>query len=297
MPNCVTHYLHAKKVLEKLDDDIRQNIDSNAYFWAAQGPDFLFCHRYLPFMPGKSLQEYGSKIHKIDPVLLLSSLRDYMNRHLDDNKLHSYVLGFVNHYMLDSTAHPFVNFRAAEMLEKEPDQDLSTMHGEIESSIDTILLRRETGKLPSQVKLQKFFPKDKPVQQDIAGIYRDLIYRIFGDEVSEESLYRATFDTQKVFSLLTDSTTMKRKLFLKLESGKPRHISGHILPFVEDPEMDYVNLSGRPWQNSDGSISTKNFFKLFEEAVEKSVKLISNFNTCDFDAAKLKVSMDGALIS
>ena len=49
MPACITHHIFAKDTLQKLDSlDINpKDIDENAYFWGAQGPDFFFCHKYF----------------------------------------------------------------------------------------------------------------------------------------------------------------------------------------------------------------------------------------------------------
>ena len=43
MPACITHNLFARDVLARL----RESVDECACFWGAQGPDFLFCHRYF----------------------------------------------------------------------------------------------------------------------------------------------------------------------------------------------------------------------------------------------------------
>ena len=47
MPACLTHYYFAQNVRENLPD--ASSLDACAYAWGAQGPDFLFCHRFLPF--------------------------------------------------------------------------------------------------------------------------------------------------------------------------------------------------------------------------------------------------------
>lgn len=58
MPACLTHYYFAQSVREDLPD--KASLDSCAYAWGAQGPDFFFCHRFLPFWKGESIKEYGT---------------------------------------------------------------------------------------------------------------------------------------------------------------------------------------------------------------------------------------------
>lgn len=52
MPACLTHYYFAQNVRENLPD--ASSLDACAYAWGAQGPDFFFCHRFLPFWRGRS---------------------------------------------------------------------------------------------------------------------------------------------------------------------------------------------------------------------------------------------------
>ena len=291
MPNCVTHFLHAKQVLNQLPEELTRTLNKNAYFWAAQGPDFLFCHRYLPFMKGASIQSYGSQLHKAKPSDIFRAMRSYVKQYPKDPIARSYALGFVNHYALDSICHPYIKALAKELRKEHMDQDLTALHAEVESSLDTIMLRRETGKLPSQIKLNHFFPKDEPVQREISKIYSFLIERLFDTVVKESVLYQSTKDTRIVFSLLTDSTGLKRKLISKIESGRPKYLTGHIIPLVEDAEIDFSNISGFVWTKENGEESKKSFFELFDEAQNQAKRIIVQYETCDFSVLTGEIPM------
>ena len=64
MPACLTHYYFAKTVARFLGETGLEK--SPEYLWGAQGPDFLFCHRYLPWMKGRNLRDYGDKLTFVD---------------------------------------------------------------------------------------------------------------------------------------------------------------------------------------------------------------------------------------
>ena len=67
MPACITHHLFAQDLLARLSEAV----DQSAFFWGAQGPDFLFCHRYIQAAAKKdvkSLKEYGSALHRTSPT-------------------------------------------------------------------------------------------------------------------------------------------------------------------------------------------------------------------------------------
>lgn len=280
MPACLTHNHFAMDVLSRLDEP---GLDLCAYAWGAQGPDFLFCHRYFRAMMDKSLktlQEYGSALHRTSPSKTLEAMRRFISAH-DNPTYRSYVLGFVCHYSLDSTAHPYVNARAAEMAKVRETENESTMHGEIEASLDTIVLRWKSGKLPSEVKLKDTFPRNEGVQRMIARLYHEVLFDVYGDDISEDSLYQATEDAHFLFAACNDRTGLKRGLFNRIEKGRPHSITSHLVPITEDPEWDFANTAHAEWVHN-GETHTEDFFELYEQALELAVKLCSGFDSVSF---------------
>lgn len=280
MPACLTHNLFARAVREDLPE--LGEINEYAYFWGAQGPDFLFCHRWFPWMGEKYLKPYGNKLHEMNPVVTLGALRDFLREHGDPAYL-SYARGLLCHYALDSTAHPYINALADQLVRQRPKETRTTMHGEIEAALDAVMLRRETGKLPSEISLGKLFPKNEAVQRRIARLYQDLIFRALGDAVEEKSLLQATNDAHLVFSCVTDRTGLKLRLFEILERGKPHAISSHFVPLTERDDVDYVNFGQKEWRFGE-IVSNQSFFDLFEEARGLAKNLILQFMDGDLAA-------------
>ncbi len=282
MPACLTHFTFANEVLKRLEEPA---LDPCAYAWGAQGPDFLFCHRYFQAALQKglgSLREYGSALHKTPPSRTLSAMRDFLAQHPDPS-YRWYMRGFLCHYALDSTAHPYINARAEELAAQRPPENPSTMHGEIEAALDAIVLRWKTGALPSEVKLGDMFPKNEGVQRKIACLYRELLFQVYGGEAAQEDLYQATRDAHFVFACSTDRTGLKRLLFSALEKGRPRYVTSHLVPLTEDPDMDYANLQQNPW-TWQGQESRQDFFQLYEQALDLALRLSRELDTVDFAA-------------
>ena len=279
MPACLTHTYFAKAVAQSLRETGLENTPE--YIWGAQGPDFLFCHRYFPWMKGRSLKEYGSRLHsEVKPSVTFSAMREFLSRHRDPG-YRAYVTGFVCHYALDSTAHPYVNALAAELAAQRPWETVSTMHGEVEASLDAIILRRETGMLPSQVNVKQMFPKNESAQRRIAKLYQAVLLSACGEDVPEGELLRATNDAHFVFSLLNDRTGLKRQVFQRVEKGKPSLVTSHIVPITEEDGVDFANIQHSPWGDPP---SKQSFFDLFDQAIELAKQLITRFDTCDFAA-------------
>lgn len=279
MPACLTHTYFAKAVAQSLRETGLENTPE--YIWGAQGPDFLFCHRYFPWMKGRSLKEYGSRLHsEVKPSVTFSAMREFLSRHRDPG-YRAYVTGFVCHYALDSTAHPYVNALATELAAQRPWETVNTMHGEVEASLDAIILRRETGMLPSQVNVKQMFPKNESAQRRIAKLYHSVLLSACGEDVPEGELLRATNDAHFVFSLLNDRTGLKRQVFQRVEKGRPSLVTSHIVPITEEDGVDFANIQHSPWGDPP---SKQSFFDLFDQAIELAKQLITRFDTCDFAA-------------
>lgn len=281
MPACLTHYLFARRVADRFPQ--AGGADPCAYAWGAQGPDFLFCHRYMRFLglgKGDGLQTYGSLMHETKPSATLSAMREFLKARPDPS-YRSYVQGFLCHYALDSTAHPYVNALAGELAAQRAHETTGTMHGEIESALDAIILRRETGKLPSGVNLKHMFPKNEGVQRRIARLYRQVLADVYQADVPEEELLRATRDAHFVFAAVTDRTGLKQRLFHMLERGKPHVVASHIVPLTERDDVDYANISRQPWGPDSSRLD---FFQLFGQALDRAERLIAEFDTADLAA-------------
>lgn len=283
MPACLTHNLFAMDVLSRLEET---GIDKCAYAWGAQGPDFLFCHRYFKALRDKSLktlQEYGSALHRDPPSVTLNAMRSFVWKH-ESPLYRSYVLGFICHYALDSTAHPFVNARAGEMAGRREHETPGTMHGEIEASLDAIVLRWRTGKLPGEVKLGDMFPRNEGVQRMIARLYREVLFEVYGADVAEKALYQATKDAHLLFAACNDRTGLKRSLFNVIEKGRPHNITSHLVPITEDPEEDFANTAHDRWVHG-GEEHTEDFFQLYDKALDLAAELCGGFDRVDFALA------------
>lgn len=281
MPACITHHYFAKNVLASLKD--KNEINECAFLWGAQGPDFFFCQSFLPWRKDKTISAYGNRLHEALPSHTLNAMREFTQIHSDATTL-SYVLGFICHYSLDCTAHPYINFLSAQLAAERENETASTMHSEVEAALDTITLRSETGKLPSEISLGKMFPKNEAVQRKIAALYSYVISKVFGEAAAEEQIFTAAKDAHFLFTLLTDRTGFKKKLVAAAESGKPHSISSHFVPITERDDVDYANLQQSVWQ-ANGEETDKSFFTLAEEAQSLAVDLIENFATEDFSKA------------
>ena len=287
MPAAITHFLHSQRVLAGTKQAGRETFSPEAFAWGAQGPDFFYCHRFLPWWRGKSLAGWGDRLHDAPPAETLASMWRYVKAHPEDRYARSYAQGFLCHYAADSVCHPFVEYRASLMAKENPPQTESVCHNEIESALDLIMLRSERGALPSELPLRRTVPRCRLAERSIAKLYQQVLLDLFHESVTEELLLQCLKDCRKIFSLLTDRTGLKKNIVRAWEGGKKHTISCHIRGLMETDEYDYANIHHDVWRWPLDSVQERreSFPELYEQAVALAVRYLQEAPSCtDFAA-------------
>lgn len=108
MPASYTHQQFGNHVLNKLDDEqVKKIIKNNLNFYniGLQGPDILFFYQPLKKNPVNTL---GNQLHRDIARDFFENALTYLKENKDERSL-AYILGFINHYILDSECHSYVD--------------------------------------------------------------------------------------------------------------------------------------------------------------------------------------------
>ena len=137
MPSTYAHYLYGKKIIERLDEPIKNIILNNREIFniGLHGPDILFYFR--PIVKNK-INTIGYKIHDEIARDFFEKTIEVIKKSKDKDGATAYVLGFICHYILDSECHPYISKKIKES---------NIPHVEIEAEFDKILLKKEKVKL------------------------------------------------------------------------------------------------------------------------------------------------------
>ena len=284
MPAAITHFRQALRVW----DELKQGTGAvpacrDAFLWGARGPDFLFFHRILPYSH-RNLREYGGRLHREKPSRLLGVMRALLLESGDETA-DSYLSGFLCHYSLDRTAHPFVYAGVRALKPQYPGRGDDFLHNQIESALDGIVLRSETGELSVDFDLRRTVPKNPEVQRAIARLYAKALDRLYGLKDAESGLLEATRDCRRIFRLLNDPTTAKKAIFEFLERATGRYYVSSTIRGVSEPDdgFDYANVLRSPWRWPPESPQERNesFFDLYDRSVRESADFIRRFRTAE----------------
>jgi hypothetical protein len=291
MPAAIAHYLHAKAALEQYGASRIGHLSQTAFLWGAQGPHFFESHLVLGRRRGEGLGVWLGKLQAVPAMELAQWMRHYAEGR--PGPAASYALGFLCHNALDETVHPFVRYGAAMLNQIVEPSTEEICHNMIESALDTILLRYTTAQLPTELPLVRTLPRDPEVQRMISELYCDLIADLFGETVALEAIYQATCDCRKAYARMTDRTGLKKQFaeYIEKKRKRPAVRSCRLRGLCETDEYDYANIQHAQWQwpIEGGEPCEADIFMLFEQAVERGVRLIECFVT----GAPLEVNQPG----
>lgn len=271
MPGYVTHYIFGREMYTKITDaDLKKAIHDNhaVYALGHLGPDIFFYYLPAYVLHGCNLGDmaHTKKTGQFFAALLES--RFVFKNPKDQQTAQAYLAGFLGHYILDSTCHPFIYGRTHY---EEHAKNYFSRHAYLETEIDSTLLRlklhQKRTDFHGENTIRLTFRQKKVVAHMLHYAYQ---HTYNGLSVSRHTIFLAIFSTKLGFRILYDNTGQKKVLFRFAEKqflGYPIFsplIANDALSFCNDP----FNLEHKKWTNPwDFSItSEESFFDLYNKA-------------------------------
>ena len=243
MPATYAHGIFGENVLNTLDERTRGLIQKyrNLYDIGCSGPDILFFYRPLKSNP---IRQLGNAMHNVPARDFFMKARTLIRTSSDPEAALVYVLGFINHFVLDSECHPMVGKAVLET---------GVTHSEIESELDALLMR-EDGLDPIRTRACDrivFTAKDC-----------EIIAPFFGLTSSE---IKESINTMKLFlNFFVAPSEVKRKLIFW--AMKKVNMYDHYHGLVFNREVNPVSAPTCAWLREHMDI-----------AIEASVRMINEY--------------------
>lgn len=280
MPAFSTHYIFAKELLPELRKISPCNIIDEVVLIGSQGPDIFFFHRVFPWMIGKSLRKIGSALHRAKPSEIFDSMLEYAKSSTKKDIAFSYIFGFVMHYALDRSCHPFVYSLQEKLTENPVYRNPHTAHNIIELSMDTYLLSRRLGiEKPEKFSTADTIKITDEQAVEIAGLLEYTIEKVLGKSTTK-NIALAIKDTKTIQKITHDKTGIKRILIALIDipvslSAGGYKFSAMIRPKDLEKAKKYANINCKSWKSPfDNSIRKESFEELFELAKRDAVSMI-----------------------
>lgn len=219
MPTTFTHDLFGRGVYHMLPQEEREKIRRHGrlYRIGLHGPDILFYfHLYK-----NRVNQHGVKMHQeIARPFLERGLRRAHDE--GDEALFVYLLGFVCHFLLDSTCHPYIYSIESEV-----------SHTLIEKELDRLLME-EDGKDPFVYRPSCCIQPDRKTARTIQKVF---------PEFSPLTIYRSLCMMKRTTNLMIYRNSWKQRLLVAaLKACGQGKLSDHIMRKEKDPSLDpYLN--------------------------------------------------------
>ncbi len=152
MPDIVAHNALGDKVLARLPEEVAQSIDRDIFRFSIMGPDPYIFYRFFAPHFRHGVNQRSHTMHRTKTAEFLMELA----KHSQSMEMFSFLAGFLCHFALDSTTHPYI-YGTAEYR--------SDMHTAIEHRLDVLELERQGKERRELMKLFSSFP-DLPEARD-----------------------------------------------------------------------------------------------------------------------------------
>ena len=298
MPQTITHACFGEDLYNKLPNSIKKKIayQKKELMMFSQSTDALMFYNVYSIMPGKKYRKIQLTFHKNNTNLFFSTLINYMkdNKYYNDSKTLVFLYGLICHFCLDSIAHPYIIYRTGMFNKKDKSTyKYKGMHSYMESYIDNYYLKQKD---IEKFNLKKFcFSKDKFTKElnDSINYSFKNTYNINNmDKVYYKSLNQMN-NFLTLFRL--DKYGIKKGVYKFIDLITPKStfpfksLSYHIDNY---DNLDFLNLEKREWVYPvDNNIkSNKNFFELYNDALEEAYHIIQEVNSYFFNNKKIDIN-------
>lgn len=286
MPATVTHAFFAIDVYKELKKEyqVLNFQDFNRLKMFGQSTDSMMFYNIESLKKGKELRKFQYVFHTCNSQAFFVKLcqiikkKGFMNNH----DVMAFLYGFICHYVLDSTVHPFIVYKTGVMQKGVKDTyKYNNLHSYMETFLDNYMIDERIECRPYHFRFDKFCfdtcPFDKSLNDIIDSVFFDVFQLNNMSKIYYKSLkqmkaflrkYRFDpFGFKKMGYQFIDFFTVKSTFKFDVLSYH------HKIDFNK-----ILNLEHAIWYNSlDPSISSHDsFIDLYRKSISEAVSIIEN---------------------
>lgn len=297
MPAILTHDFFGRDVYKDVSAALgfMTLAQRDAFLLGNQGPDPLF---YLAANPRVSAENrVGELMHHDSPTRLFSSLKQALAELGGEDRFvgEAYSAGFLCHYLLDRTAHPFVFATEFSLCDAGVPglnrSDGGLVHVEIERDLDEAILYAKLGETIDTYKpYREVLQASDETLAAIDRLYCHAIAGAYGRNLSSDCYTRAVKTFRLIQHLFYSPTRGKAHVFapLELKFSSKRYSLYRAMAHRSRAESAsaFDNRSNRTWINPfDDRESCESFWDLYQTAQALVNEGLDMFFAANFDEA------------
>lgn len=283
MPSTVTHSYFGKDLYEVLPSNITSKIDLNRVKMFSNSADSFMFYNLLSFKRGKNMRRFQYYFHTHKTNEFFINLLNFVRLHnIDDVDTYSFIVGFISHYVLDSTIHPYVIYKTGFFNKKDKrTYKYNNIHHFMEVFLDNDLIKRRENINPYKFNISKFcFDTKKRFSMDLENTIDYAFYNTFNITGMSKIYYKSLKQMSTFIKLFRRDRFGIKKFFYKLiDTITPRSVFrcealSYHYP-IED-RHNFLNNIHKEWRNPcDYDVtSTESYVDLYLKSLKYSRHLI-----------------------
>lgn len=290
MPGIITHYLFAMDCLDNIKNPLLKSLvtkNIEVFILGCKGPNIFCYNNSISFLNNKNISIYNNKIHTEYINDFFKNMVFYCNdisiiRNLfDDNFTEvslSYLLGFLSHYALDTTTHPYLYSMQIKLSKYYKRKNANSLHQSIETHIDKLLLKKFKNLKPDDFNDFKKIQLNTNDTLIICDMYTFLLKKIYNTSLSYKDINKCIKVLRKTENYLNKKNTLHSKIYFKVKSLTSNHnfLESKIYSNHNHCINDLLNIQNTKWIDP---FTKAHYNDSFEDLYEKSLILYDNLVT------------------
>lgn len=287
MPATITHAFFSQDVYFHLNSTIQKKIKSEKQLMMfAQNTDPLMFYNILSFQKGKKIRSLQSTTHQEKTLLLFETIISYMKekKYYQDPSTLTFLYGFITHYILDSTIHPYIFYKTGNFDKKRKETyKYNGLHAYMETYIDNYFLEKR--KIPLNFNL--YFDLT-PFSKELTDTINYSFERTFHEKDMAKKYYKSLKQMKLFLTLFRkDNLGMKKRIYSFIDYFTPKNtFSFRSLSYhLDDYEKyDFLNKKHQTWVypvNKEIK-SKKDIDQLYRKSIIRAKEIIEQIHNYFF---------------
>ena len=287
MPAIYTHYKFGKEVLSGINKKSSKNIKKHivTYYIFNQSFDTLYYHYLFVGFIGKNIRDLGTIAHKQQVNNYFKNITQYIISNKENNNylLKAYLYGSINHYILDSTMHPYVFYKTGVYNSKNPKTyKYNGLHSKFEFMLDSFFYRNDTNLNYNKLKVHKELIPKYTFNKDLKDTL-DYTFKKTFNVTNMGKTFNTSYKHERfLYKLVIEDSIGIKKRLLKfvdlMTTNKVKNIANNST-YIKNIDYSILNVDKKEWNHP--SIKNEKYnhsvIDLYSIALEKSIDIINKF--------------------
>jgi len=281
LPNIIAHCWYGEVMSTNLYSDSLRSVirkHRNVFMLGTQASDFFAAYHRMPWQSKKNAKLVQGCLGKMHNDRVNESFRyifEFARRQKDD-VITAYVAGYICHWALDMSVHPYVFYSTGNSQESA-----GLSHQLFETYIDYRVIKDNELDTEDYASYRLIANKEH-ADGKIAELYFGVLHDVYGLNVTKKEITDSINDFRKVHKLLWDPQGKRYGFVERLENafGLQGFGTTMMLPREYDSEMDAINDRKAEWHNvADYEItSNETFYEMAKKAIGEGITLLTLFD-------------------